>query len=141
MRIATVFCAALTATFTAHAALPPCAEDQNVKAADTVVQIEVTSVSVPEAFGERELGTCTVKGNVVRVFRGKAESGDPVTVEIYCHAPQGWVGPLHFYAPKTLKKTKAMELHMVGDKPVQRGPGVHVLDAPTDAMVWKPHCS
>jgi len=141
MRIACA-CFGLTIVFSTaigQAALPPCAADQRVREATDVIQIEVSQVAVPVGYETMDQATCTVTGHVVRVFRGAMTKGASVVVPVTCHSTAAGGGVI--YAPDGLKEAKVLELHMLRNRPIQAGPGIVRLDAPTDEIAWTPNCN
>lgn len=141
MRIAHA-CFGLTIAFstaTGQAALPPCAADQRVREASDVIQIEVTQVAVPVGYETMDHATCTVTGQIVRVFRGALTKGASVIVPVTCHSTA--VGGGVIYSPEGLKKAKVLELHMLRNRPIQAGPGIVALEAPTEDIAWEPNCT
>lgn len=121
------------------AALPPCASDKFMREATDVVQVEVTDVEIPANVGAaNSYVKCPVQGVVRRVFRGALSPEQTVEFGVLCWTDA--VGPGWITNPAALKTAKFLEVHMVNGQPVGKGPSVLILDAVSDAIVWRPEC-
>ena len=133
------FCLALTAAtaLPATAALPPCVYDELVAAAPDVVQLHRLSL--------REDGPddmCQMEGTVVRAFRGQFETGQRLRFSVPCdidRPPE--VGPTVYHATDALDAAAVVEVHFNAEGEVAgHGEGLIVLEAPSDAIAWRPYC-
>lgn len=121
------------------AALPPCASDQFMRQATDVVQIEVTGVQIPAEVGAaNSYVNCPVQGVVRRVFRGTMKDGQSVSFGVLCWTDA--VGPGWITNPDALKAARFLEVHMINDQPVDKGPSVLILDAFSESIIWRPEC-
>jgi hypothetical protein len=120
--------------------------DQMVAEAPMVMQIAVESVVPPEGGGQ---GRCIVSGEIVRSFKGPHPVGTGVQTAIPCEAPlpEGAAADIEIGATiwwdfDALAAAAVIELHAAPEGgPAGYGAGVRLLDAPTAAPVWTPHCN
>jgi hypothetical protein len=132
-------CLALTTAIAlpVRAALPPCVYDALVAAAPDVVQLHRLTL--------REDGPddmCQMEGTVVRAFRGQFEIGQHLRFSVPCdidRPPE--VGPTVYHATDALDAAEVVEVHFNAEGEIAgHGEGLIVLDAPSDAVAWRPFC-
>ena len=124
----------------AQTALPPCVQDDNVRAATAVIQVAVKGVTrSPDVSVPDRRAFCTVDATIHRVFRGGGSVGDPIIFQVLCSG-NGMPGPDVIYSPKALETTDKLEVHLSDGAAVTDGPSVHFLTAFTDQIVWQPYC-
>lgn len=128
-----------------QAALPCDVTEQMVLEAVMVMQIAVRAVDEP--LPERT--TCRVEGEIVRSFKGPHPVGTVIETAVPCRggwtdadgAPVVMVGPEIFTSREALLAAPVIELHIgATGGPAGYGEGVVLLDAATDAPVWRPEC-
>ncbi len=121
------------------AALPPCAQDREIRTATDVVQIKVTRVDVPPEVGQEGATVmCPVRGEVVRSFRGGFTVGDEIDFTVLCYTRM--VGGAYITSPDALLDARVIEAHLIEGQPVWNGPSVQILAEATDEIAWKPFC-
>jgi hypothetical protein len=123
---------------TAEASIDPCYADAVIARAAAVIQIVNFTVSGPDANN-----SCTIAGEVARVFRGGRmfHVGDKVQTSVTCAGdPQVLCGSI-WYDPEDIAAAGAIEVHVEreGDAPVG-AESVLLLPAVTDKIVWTSAC-
>lgn len=121
MRFATS-CALILLASPALAMLPPCAYDDLVREADTVVQIAGIRVSAPVAYPT----DCMIEGTVAHVLAGSVAPGTPLTVRVACEW-DGAVGGTIYHDRAALQAAELIELHLTRGEVAGFGAGLDIV--------------
>ncbi len=144
MRLSPIIAAAALAALPAQAALSPCAYDAAVTAARDVIQVRVQGVEtgpVPVEAQPADHVYCSVRGEVVGVFRGGLETGLTVSITRIPCIHSGVPGPVLATSPEALRAAPVIEFHLDGRGEVAgHGAGIVLLQEATPKMAWKPDC-
>jgi hypothetical protein len=121
----------------AQAMVDPCYADYTISQAQSVIQIVNITVTGPDASD-----SCTVAGEVARVFRGRQfHEGDKVETSVACAGdPEVMCGSI-WYDPESIAAAGAIEIHV--EQPGMASAGaesVLLLPGLTDAIVWTSSC-
>ncbi len=111
------------AAWPAGAVVDPCLLEQEVRAADLVVQVTVDAVSPPQA------GYCILSGTVVHVLEGDLSPGATVMVEVNCvEEPDVMCGSRVIGLPQ-LQRAEMAELHLIDGAIAGDGMGIDLIEA------------
>ncbi len=134
MRLRVALVAAVLMAGPVTASEPPCIYDELVDQAVDVVQL--TDLSLREDGAD---DICRVEGNVVTVFQGRFQPGQRLRFSVPCAIDQPPVGLTVYHATDALDIAEVIEVHFGADGEVAGyGAGLTVLDAPTNAIAWRP---
>jgi hypothetical protein len=103
--------------------IDPCLIDEEVRAAELVVQVTVDAVTPPEG------GYCVLSGTVVHVLRGPISPGATVMVEVNCLSePDVMCGGTVVSLPQ-LQRAEMVELHLTEGAITGAGAGIDLIEA------------